>query len=1309
MAVRVVYQGAPIDEESVIQLTDNDGFVADDQILPFSIDDGGSIISDVVVSVTEDVGSFTANIVSGLNWRIRAVTNGLENTLYQLTVNVSSATEGTFQFFVHLRTGPNPPVFPGENNPPVFGEDSYTFSDVAIADGTVIGSAVATDADDDDLTYSLTGDDASDFAIDDDGEITAATGLTRDTTYNITANVSDGTDTDTATVTITTTDNNPPDFDETGYTFDDVSIAIHTVVGSISATDDDDDDLTYSLDNNNFAIDADGEITVAVELTLSQIYNMTATVSDGEETDTVPVTVTTSATPPVAEPPVFGEETYTFDDAQVAVDTVIGTLDATDADDNDEDLTYSIDNSFFDIDDDGQITVQARLDVSETYTFTATVSDGELTDTAEITVNTVAMALVDITTEAYPTALISTSTKSLIRYTFATVVTGVLEADITADVGTLSDFTAIPLEEFDPYYIGSDAPDYDEDNPDYREFTVIWTRPTTGEGTGTITLAENAAVETNVEVVTEITYTQPPAAIADDDELAFDRELTIAEPPSGEVIGVSSYYNSTFSDFDRLVFLIKGADIGDMSQYTLEFYAFDGTEGLLNSPTIEDVPEGSHRPDEQQTFEFVNYIEITDFQMHFHRNSQFEIYGTQTNPNNDHVEPVIFEFDFDNALGAWRHYSRGVIENPSGGTGDITAGSMVRNEFDPFVRYICTYDHPIVGRRIAVVGEDGAYTIEVSETHTQLLDGNGDLVNDVSMSIFQNRLYVVNEQSGVYSVEIFDWQTFEHIASQTVGTRNPRWLTSYDFRLIGVPDDESKIYFFEKQTNIPFRLGNRLQDPESVTFRESGIRNTGNDRLTYPIYFASDVTGITADDFLMYDADDVYEPRIIGGMTVADTRPTALRPLSERGELPILRGTLENFEEVSAREYWIDFVRPPDPMDPDDPDSGRDDFVVGIATGARASSILILQQNACAEGNAEVRRNVNWDQPSIIRLVTSYGQRSAEFAITVFSSKGGLLYIPQYLSNRVNPNVFDFFTVEPDVGELSDWRTVDGYVSDDARRFTWTPPSSGGGFVTITLLQDSSSQGNVATSIEIGWGTALIAQDTEVDFTANSIIQLQLVFAFNTTGLTIDDFSTTVGRLANFEQIDLRTYTLEFIPPMGGEGIALITLQADAVHQGNRAQTISVRYLDVGQDPLVVADDTFDDDDRLQFTGFEKYLKYYDIYSVNRSRLLGGQDGPFELHHNNVPMLLDGVTGRFNFIAGAYRVGEGQVFFTPQRYIQVESDWRISEHTGGPFDRITDEPDEAEIYEITGERLVGDKKVILAEFLRGANAFFARV
>ena len=105
--------------------------------------------------------------------------------------------------------------------------------------------------------------------------------------------------------------NNAPVFADASYAFTDVAIAVATVVGTVAATDDDNDTLTYTLtgtDASTFAIDANGQITVAVELTNSEVYSFNVVADDGTDTTSVGVSVTAiaAATPDALS---FGAET----------------------------------------------------------------------------------------------------------------------------------------------------------------------------------------------------------------------------------------------------------------------------------------------------------------------------------------------------------------------------------------------------------------------------------------------------------------------------------------------------------------------------------------------------------------------------------------------------------------------------------------------------------------------------------------------------------------------------------------------------------------------------------------------------------------------------------------------------------------------------------------------------------------------------------------------------------------------------------------------------------------------------------------
>ena len=110
----------------------------------------------------------------------------------------------------------NPP--PPTNNPPVFAEGASTTRTIAenTATGTNVGSAVsATDADNDTLTYTLSGTDAAAFSIvSTTGQLRTQAALDYETKsiYTVVITASDGSLTDTISVRINVTDidENPP-------------------------------------------------------------------------------------------------------------------------------------------------------------------------------------------------------------------------------------------------------------------------------------------------------------------------------------------------------------------------------------------------------------------------------------------------------------------------------------------------------------------------------------------------------------------------------------------------------------------------------------------------------------------------------------------------------------------------------------------------------------------------------------------------------------------------------------------------------------------------------------------------------------------------------------------------------------------------------------------------------------------------------------------------------------------------------------------------------------------------------------------
>ena len=187
------------------------------------------------------------------------------------------------------------------------------------APGTVIGQVAATDLDDraEDLAYSLSGPDARFFAIASGaagGALTVGAGTVLDyeTTraYRVTVTVEDPFQaTDSVAVTIAVEDvNEAPAFGVASATR---TVVEHTPTGQalgrpLTATDDDADPLTYTLDPASAAIFAIDERTgqlrtkAKVDYEARTTYFVTVTVTDDAEppaTDSIAVTITVTDAP----------------------------------------------------------------------------------------------------------------------------------------------------------------------------------------------------------------------------------------------------------------------------------------------------------------------------------------------------------------------------------------------------------------------------------------------------------------------------------------------------------------------------------------------------------------------------------------------------------------------------------------------------------------------------------------------------------------------------------------------------------------------------------------------------------------------------------------------------------------------------------------------------------------------------------------------------------------------------------------------------------------------------------------------------
>ena len=307
-----------------------------------------------------------------------------------------------------------PDYKPQVNHAPVFTEGSATTRSIPenTPAGVNIGApVVATDEDEDTLTYSLGGIDAASFGVvSTTGQLQTRAPLDYETknSYTVTVTVSDGELTDVITVGITVTDvyeNRAPMFTEGSGTTR--SVAENTPAGvnigaPVSAIDLDEDILTYSLsgiDTGSFGVvSTTGQLKTRAPLDYEakNSYLVTVIVSDGQLTDeiSVGITVIDVDETPTDHTPIFTERGSTT--RAVAENTPAGVnignpVSATDEDDDDT-LIYTLsgtDAVSFDIDrSTGQLKTYAPLDyeTKNAYSVMVTVSDGSLTDSTSVTI-----------------------------------------------------------------------------------------------------------------------------------------------------------------------------------------------------------------------------------------------------------------------------------------------------------------------------------------------------------------------------------------------------------------------------------------------------------------------------------------------------------------------------------------------------------------------------------------------------------------------------------------------------------------------------------------------------------------------------------------------------------------------------------------------------------------------------------------------------------------------------------------------------------------------------------------------------------
>ncbi len=167
------------------------------------------------------------------------------------------------------------------------------------------------------------------------------------------------------------------------------------VIGKVTATDADDDALTFSIaanDGDLFEITAAGDLSLASGKTLDaatkEQHTITVKVDDGEDTASATITIKVTTVAPTNEAPEMADQEFMASEDITDADE-IGPVVATDP--NGDTLTFSItDSELFVISDAGVLTLAEGktldFETAASHSVTVSVTDGEETVEATITI-----------------------------------------------------------------------------------------------------------------------------------------------------------------------------------------------------------------------------------------------------------------------------------------------------------------------------------------------------------------------------------------------------------------------------------------------------------------------------------------------------------------------------------------------------------------------------------------------------------------------------------------------------------------------------------------------------------------------------------------------------------------------------------------------------------------------------------------------------------------------------------------------------------------------------------------------------------
>ncbi len=314
------------------------------------------------------------------------------NNVYLVSVNFSDDLNTTSQEVEVSISNIN------DNDPVITSSGSFTVPENQKA----VATLTATDADNDDLTFSISGGDSSDLEITDSGELTLKSNPNFEVknNYSFTASVTDGLYSASNTITVNISDvNEVPLF---GAIAGEISANenIDTTLTTITASDEDGDTLAYSLtgdDSSLLSIDSSGNVSfkaspdfeVPADSNEDNIYSFAVVANDGSLSATSPNVLVSINN--------LNDNAPTFVDLSTSVEVTNGQTNVFDITTNDadgDDVTLSkagTDSSVFTISDSGSLSFTSAPDFANpadsdgdnVYKLNIVASDGSFTTSSD--------------------------------------------------------------------------------------------------------------------------------------------------------------------------------------------------------------------------------------------------------------------------------------------------------------------------------------------------------------------------------------------------------------------------------------------------------------------------------------------------------------------------------------------------------------------------------------------------------------------------------------------------------------------------------------------------------------------------------------------------------------------------------------------------------------------------------------------------------------------------------------------------------------------------------------------------------------